>query len=118
MPKFSNTYNSSRLNSRKLQYKLEPVLDDRVNDDEEGDGEEESDKERNEETYYRKKAEKQRKNYECYAINKWRYETDLNFIALIEEKCGEVMNLLGYIKSNGDENLVKDITHKLVEPIF
>jgi len=117
VPKFSNTYNRSRFNGRKLQYKLEPVLDDQ--DKEDGEGEEdESDKEMNEEMYYWRKTEKQRKNYECYAINKWRYEADPKFIALIEEKCGEVMSLLGYIKSNGDHVLLKDIKEKLVEPTF
>ena len=61
-------------------------------------------------------SNKQRNNYECFLINKWRYKANEKFPRLIERNCKGVMDLMGYKLINDDIRLMRDVKYSLISP--
>ena len=122
VPKFNNNpYNNSKNNvvMRKLTYKLPDDDRDNKNQDIEAKHEEAHEEYENEEVRLLRKTEIQRQNYQCYSINKWRYTVNEDFVRLVEDKCGVMMELAGYIKTDGDPSVLADVEqHRLVKPDY
>ena len=113
----SHNNNNTRRNPgmRKLTYKLENVP---VDQDIEAKYEAEEEGYESEERKFLRKTEIYRQKYQCYAINKWRYTVDSDFVGLIEEKCSAMMEMAGYLKTEGDLDVLRDIEHRLVKPKY
>lgn len=97
-------------------YKLEKVPDDEHSERKE---EEDDDGYENEDVMLLRKTEIHRQKYQCYSINKWRYTISDDLVKLVEDKCSVMMELGGYIKTNGDSNVLADVDHyRLVKPMI
>ena len=93
-----------------------PVPDKQGNDEEDDEDKERWENGMNdEEIDFREITERHRRNYECYAINKWRYAAESDFIELVERNCEEMMKMMGYKKTKNDLVLMKDIRERLIE---
>ena len=99
-------------------YKLEKVPDDDKQYENE-EKEDEDDGYENEEVMLLRKTEIHRQNYQCYSINKWRHEISDDLVKLVEDKCSVMMEMGGYIKTNGDLNVLTGVDqHRLVKPNY
>lgn len=100
-------------------YKLEKVPDDKHHEKEEEEEYEEDDGYENEDVRMLRNTEIHRQKYQCYTINKWRYTVNDDLVKLVEDKCSVMMEMGGYIKTNGDSNVLTDVDgHRLVKPDY
>ncbi|XP_065667141.1 carbohydrate sulfotransferase 1 isoform X2 [Hydra vulgaris] len=60
----------------------------------------------------------QRKNYNCFSINKWRHKANLEFVKLVEKSCVNIMRALGYEQLGKKAKTLKDFSRSLIYPTF
>lgn len=92
--------------------------DENTDDDYENKNGEKNSEDDVERSEYDTMEEKHRMNYECYSINKWRYNAEQTFVKIVESKCQDVLSMLGYKGTNGDMDIVHDWEYPLTEPEF
>ena len=61
------------------------------------------------------KQEVHKENYECYVINKWRYKIEQKLVNVVESKCHDTMELLGYKLTNSDMTVIRNMGETLIE---